>query len=153
MGTHTLKCKFAYSSQTQSLFRSASTALLSYTVTLFFHQVRPIVVLKWVLPTSLEQLAERSFKVHRCSRNIAVNSRMSAELINNIIIGPYILSYKIVGFNQLRGLASAGASIPQCHLTHLPQNRNSHVFAEFTHSPYFHKNDVFRVFLFPLLLP
>ena len=81
---------------------------------------------------------ERSFKFHRCSRNIAGNSRKSAELINSIIIGP-ILRNKIMGFklfNQLRGLASAGASIPQCHL---PQNRNSHVFAEFTHSPIFTK--------------
>src|SRR6218665_180617 len=90
--------------------------------------------------------AERSLKFHRCSRNIAGNSRESAELINSIIIGPY-LETKLWG--STRGLASAGASIPLMSFTteqEFPCFRRIHTFPIFTKitfsmyfsSPYFY---------------
>src|SRR6218665_669374 len=66
---------------------------------------------------------------------IADNSRKSAELINSIIIGPY-LETKLWDSTSLEVSLQQGRPSPQCHL---PQNRNSHVFAEFTHSPIFTK--------------
>src|SRR6218665_2699404 len=73
---------------------------------------------------------------------IAGNSRKSAELINSIIIGPY-LETKLWDSTSLEVSLQQGRPSPQWHL---PQNKNSHVFAEFTHSSYFHKNDVFVYF-------